>query len=204
VIVVGVDATSEFGSVAVRRDFRTVAELEVRSTDGFGHVIFQAIRQVLADAGVRLEEVDCFASASGPGSFTGVRVGLAAVKGLAEAAGKGAAAISSLRALSSFGTAERRAVVMDARRGEVFAGVYNSRLEPERPERLVRATEWQGGMAGDYEVIDYRQRRGEILLATGVAFCAELDWRKRGCWEDPASLDANYVRDSDAELTLQS
>ena len=72
---------------------------------------------------MRLEEIDCFAAASGPGSFTGVRVGLAAVKGLAEALGKPAVGISNLRALSLFGKAALRAVVLDARRGEVYGAV---------------------------------------------------------------------------------
>ena len=73
--------------------------------------------------------MDCFAAASGPGSFTGVRVGLAAVKGLAEAAGKRVVAVSNLRALAFFGSAPLRATVIDARRGEVYAALYNSRLD---------------------------------------------------------------------------
>ncbi len=79
--------------------------------------------------------VDCFAAASGPGSFTGVRVGLACVKGLAEALGKPAVAVSNLRAIASFGTAPWRAVVLDARRGEIYGAVYDAAGGSSRRKR---------------------------------------------------------------------
>jgi tRNA threonylcarbamoyladenosine biosynthesis protein TsaB len=75
-------------------------------------------------------------------SLTGVRVGLAAAKGLAEAAGKRVVAISNLRALAFFGSAPSRATVIDARRGEVYAAVYNSRLELVMPEAVLRLEDW--------------------------------------------------------------
>src|SRR6185312_7873534 len=103
-------------SLALRRDGVTLAQLTLNSLDGYAHLIFQAITRLLSDARVQLHEIDCFAAASGPGSFTGVRVGLAAVKGLAAALGKPAVGISNLRALASFGNLQP---VIDARRGEV-------------------------------------------------------------------------------------
>jgi tRNA threonylcarbamoyladenosine biosynthesis protein TsaB len=126
--ILALDTTSEFGSLAVRSEGRTIAELTLQSHEGFAHLIFPAIENVLTQAGVGLEEIDCFAAASGPGSFTGVRVGLSAVKGLAEASGKKAIGVSNLRALATFGNLPLRAVVLDARRGEVYAAVYNSGL----------------------------------------------------------------------------
>ncbi len=101
--ILAIDTTSEFGSLAVRRDGILGHELFLDSRDGFGHLLFPAIDEVLARAGLLLRDVDCFAGATGPGAFTGVRVDLASVKGLAEALGKPAAGISNLRALSTFG-----------------------------------------------------------------------------------------------------
>ncbi|MBV9155995.1 MAG: tRNA (adenosine(37)-N6)-threonylcarbamoyltransferase complex dimerization subunit type 1 TsaB, partial [Acidobacteriaceae bacterium] len=93
-IILALDTSSEFGSLALRPNGQLVAELSLHSTEGFAHLIFPAIEQILTRAGIRLSEIDCFAAASGPGSFTGVRVGLSAVKGLAEATGKRAIGVS--------------------------------------------------------------------------------------------------------------
>ena len=99
-IVLAIDTTSEFGSVALLRDQQKVSEIHLRSTDGFGPFVIQAIQEALAQANTRLDEIDCFTAANGPGSFTGVRVAVAAAKGLAEALGKPVAGVSNLRALS--------------------------------------------------------------------------------------------------------
>ena len=81
-----------------------------------------------------LGSIDVFAAAAGPGSFTGVRVGLTAAKGLADAMGRGAVAVSNLQALAAFGVSDARGVVMDARRGEIYAAVYDANLQPLAPE----------------------------------------------------------------------
>jgi tRNA threonylcarbamoyladenosine biosynthesis protein TsaB len=60
-----------------------VGEVALHSPSGFGHVLFDEIGRFLSSCGVQLREIDCFASAAGPGSFTGLRVGLSCVKGLA-------------------------------------------------------------------------------------------------------------------------
>ncbi len=154
-----------------------------------------------------MAEIDCFAAACGPGSFTGVRIGLSAVKGLAEATGKPAVGVSNLRAMSSFGNLPLRAVVLDARRGEVYAAVYNSDLQPVVPEAVLKFSAWLESLHEPaYEFIGSVNLEGTRFaamphleaprsLAAAVAYCAE-----RSQWLDPAALDANYVRRSDAEL----
>ncbi|MFL6464982.1 MAG: tRNA (adenosine(37)-N6)-threonylcarbamoyltransferase complex dimerization subunit type 1 TsaB, partial [Bryobacteraceae bacterium] len=126
--ILALDLTSEYGSLAIRRNRRTLLEQSIHSPDGFAHLVFSAIDEILSRAGINLAEIHCFASASGPGAFTGVRVGLSAVKGLAEALGKRAIGVSNLRALASFGSSPLRAVVLDARRGDVFTSVYDADL----------------------------------------------------------------------------
>ncbi len=206
--ILALDTTSEFGSLALRRSNETLAEIQLHSPDGFGHMIFQAIADILAQAQLRLEEIDCFAAASGPGSFTGVRVGLAAIKGLAEALGKPAVGISNLRALSLFGTAALRAVVLDARRGEVYGAVYDAQARLVVAETVSTWAGWLATVPGDAELIGFAggpcQTAGiaftaaPYFLAAAVARCAEIDGTAH--WQDPVSLDANYVRRSDAEL----
>jgi len=127
-VILSVDTTSEFGSIALTEGDQTVEEIPLHSPDGFGHILFQRIEQLLARHNAKIDQMDCFAAASGPGSFTGVLVGLTAVKGLGEATGKEVVAVSNLRALAYFGTAPLRATVLDARRGEVYGAVYNGQL----------------------------------------------------------------------------
>jgi len=84
----------------------------------------------------------CFAAASGPGSFTGVRVGLACVKGLAEAVGRPAVGVSNLEALARCGTARLRAAVIDARRGDIYGAVYDDAGRIVSPEIVSRLDTW--------------------------------------------------------------
>ncbi len=90
--VLSLDTTSELGSIALVAGDRVVEEVPLHAPDGFGHILYDHLKRLLARHSCGVDQVDCFASTAGPGSFTGVRVGLAAVKGLAEATGKPVAA----------------------------------------------------------------------------------------------------------------
>lgn len=215
--VLALDCTSEFGGLAVRSQGETRAEVAIRSPEGFGHVLFGALDDLLRQAALSLTDIDCFAAASGPGSFTGVRVGLAAVKGLAAATGKPAVGVSNLQALAWFGTLPApalRAVVIDARRGEVYAAVYDAALHPVLPECVSKLPAWLASLAdAEYQfisplgpaILEGSRFAGMPLLtpprslARVVAACAERAPRL-----DPVTLDANYVRRSDAELFLRN
>jgi tRNA threonylcarbamoyladenosine biosynthesis protein TsaB len=211
-LVLAVDTTHEFGSLALVRGDETLEEVELHAPAGFGHVLYGHLAALLERQAVKVDDVDCFAAASGPGSFTGVRVGLACVKGLAEATGRPAIAISNLQALACFGTAPLRATVLDARRGEIYGAVYDSAAQLVLPEIVSKAAEWLETLpAGDLEFVstDF-DVLGDVLpparrvvapraLAASIAKLS-VDRFRRGTRPDPASLDANYVRRSDAEL----
>lgn len=247
--VLGFDFTGNVGSLAVVRDDVIIAEDVLTSPDGFAHLIFDRLNALLSAAGIALAEVDCFASASGPGSFTGVRVGLSTAKGLAEAGGKPAIGISNLRAMASLawtshGATSRidnlcsnnvaqtiqsaasrlvgttlRAPVIDARRNDVYAALYDSSgnaIVPEQVNQLAKFLEVASVPAsnGFQFITQNAEWLRELLpeafanwpvvespatLAASVARCA-ADNLSRGAVGDPASLDANYVRRSDAEL----
>jgi tRNA threonylcarbamoyladenosine biosynthesis protein TsaB len=194
--ILAIDTTSEYGSIALRSNGQTVGELTLDSSTGYGHLILPALEKVLNEARLTLDQIECFAAASGPGAFTGVRVGLGTTKGLAEAMGKPAIGISNLRALASFGKTDRRGVLLDARRGEVYAAIYNSRLELVSPEIVMKRDEWLAGPGREAEEFVSQNAVQPYYLASAVAYCSELD---RHRWSDPAALDANYVRRSDAE-----
>ena len=216
-VILAIDTTSEFGSLALVDAGRVVGELPMHSPDGFSHVLYGYLAQFLESHGVRLADIRCFAAAAGPGSFTGVRVGLAAVKGLAEATGKPATAVSNLQALAAFGDFPLRATLLDARRGDVFGAVYDGALDVIRPEVVTKLPAWLESLpAADVEFISTEMDRFEASFA-GTRFAdaprrqapralagviGQIAWQrlKRGEAGDPALLDANYVRRSDAEL----
>lgn len=210
--ILAIDTTSAWGSLALLDRGEVVEEAALHSVEGFSQTIFQHIADLLRRNGWRADDIDCFAAASGPGSFTGVRVGLTAVKGLADATGKPAVAVSNLHALAECGSGTLRAVVMDARRGEVYGAVYDSQLQAVSAEVVMPFVGWIASLpAGVDEVIssDIAAYRGafaenvRVVERRAIAAAVGRIATKRlaqGQASDPAALDANYVRRSDAEL----
>ncbi len=216
-LILALDTTHETGSLALARGAAILEERTLRSPGGFAHVIYPELESLLAGHELTAGAIDCFAAAAGPGSFTGVRVGLACVKGLAEAAGKPAVGVSNLEALACFGTAGLRAVVMDARRGDVYAAVYDGARQLVEPEMVAKLASWletlpETGLefvSTDFEPLEDQlagtrfEKTPRVIapaaLASTIARIAFERWL-RGEAGDPAALDANYVRRSDAEL----
>lgn len=216
-LVLALDTTHEFGSLALLRGEEILEELPLHAPTGFGHVLFEHLAALLARHGVEVGGIDCFAAASGPGSFTGVRVGLACVKGLAEAVAKPAVAVSNLQAVSCFGTAPLRAVMLDARREEIYGAVYDGAARLVSPEVVAKAAAWLEMLpvgVGEFVSTDFTALR-EAMAGSRFASArmvtapralagaiGRLAVAKLRCGEagDPAALDANYVRRSDAEL----
>ncbi|MGO9227808.1 MAG: tRNA (adenosine(37)-N6)-threonylcarbamoyltransferase complex dimerization subunit type 1 TsaB [Bryobacteraceae bacterium] len=215
-LILAVDTTHVHGSLALARAGDLVEEVALESPSGFAHVIYSHLEALLVRHGVSVDDVACFAAASGPGAFTGVRVCLACVKGLAEAACKPAVAVSNLAAIASFGTAPRRAAMFDARRGEIYAAVYDDAGRPIGPETVESPTRWLAALPDGVELVspdftpfddavaashlrDARRTNAPRALAAAIARIAWRRWQT-GETSDPAALDANYVRRSDAEL----
>jgi tRNA threonylcarbamoyladenosine biosynthesis protein TsaB len=126
VIILSLDTTTRAGSAAVVRDGIVLAEIVGDPSLKHGQRLPADLMRVLEMAKVALPAVTLFAVAAGPGSFTGMRVGIATVQGLAMAAGARVVAVSTLDALARAGTDGRRLVGawMDAQRSEVYAALY--------------------------------------------------------------------------------
>ena len=216
-LILAVDTTHEFGSLALLHGPEVLEEVLLHSPEGFGHILFGRLGELLARHAAKPADVDCFAAASGPGSFTGVRIGLAAVKGLAEATGRPAVAVSNLAAMARYGSAGLRAVVLDARRGEIYGAVYDAFGRAVAAETVMPFAEWLRSLPeGEIEFVatDFSPFAGALegtrfaaaavttaprALAAAVGQIAHERWRA-GEAGDPAGVDANYVRRSDAEL----
>jgi tRNA threonylcarbamoyladenosine biosynthesis protein TsaB len=167
-----------------------------------------AVRRMLEERGSRLRDLAAVVVVHGPGSFTGVRVGVSAAKGLSEAGGVGLIAVSRLALLAgAVGNAETVHAVLDAGRGEFYFGEYVGRRcvrELLMSEDQVRGAVGRGvvvvceakveeALAG-LEVRMVREPRAEDALAIALERIAV------GNFEDAATLDANYLRRTDGEI----
>ena len=204
------DTTSENGSLALLNGEELLEEVVLHAPKGFSHVLYEYLAGLLARHALKSGDIDCFAAASGPGSFTGVRVGLACVKGLAEAAGRPAVAVSNLQAIAWFGTAPLRAAVLDARRSEVYGAVYDAASRLVAPEVVAPFSSWIEILPeGELEFVTQsftpplagtRFEHAPLRIAPRALAGAIARLASRAAPQDPAALDANYVRRCDAEL----
>jgi tRNA threonylcarbamoyladenosine biosynthesis protein TsaB len=207
-VILALDTTCEYGSIAIARGGQVLEVEEIHSPDGFGHVIFPRILALLDRCGTRLADIECYAAASGPGSFTGVRIGLTAVKGLAEAHGKRVVPVSNLKALAYAGAGEVRAPLIDARRGEIYGAVYDARLRLLLDEVVApfeRFLELLAGREATFVSTGFQPAAGLSLVTVSRALAAPIAGLAARAFASgqalpPEAVDANYIRRSDAEL----
>jgi tRNA threonylcarbamoyladenosine biosynthesis protein TsaB len=191
------ETTTANGSVALLHDDAVVAVAPLEPGQYATH-LFTLARQMLDDARIELPQVQLFAAAQGPGSFTGVRVGLAAVKGWSEALGTPAAGISTLRAIAA-ARAGARIAALDAGRGDVYFGLY-----PDGEDGIEDMDRFRQRIAalppGSVVTPDPRleaELSGQLtlvppLLAPAVGGLGLADWRA-GLAVDALHLDACYL-----------
>jgi tRNA threonylcarbamoyladenosine biosynthesis protein TsaB len=222
-LLLATDTSGKNGSIALARVTPGRSEVEVIEVVPLAGGTFSAqlvpqIAALLEKHGYRKTDLAGFAVASGPGSFTGLRVGLAAIKALAEVLHQPIAAISLLEAVARSGRAHARVfAVLDAGRGEVYAGDYD--LEPQihmpqvhmRSERLLSREAFLAE-ARERAVVTPDADLAEALGAAGATVqqieypgsgvIAHLGWERiqRGETVRPEDLEANYIRRSDAEI----
>ncbi len=131
-LILALDTTTRAGSAAVVRDGELLALVSGDAARTHGERLPEEMARALAEAGVSRADVDLLAVAVGPGAFTGLRIGLASIQGLAMTSGVPVAGVSALDALAAAAAAARPAHAgpiaawMDAARGEVFAALYDA------------------------------------------------------------------------------
>ncbi len=214
-LILAVDTSGKNGSIALAQGQPdgTCTALEIVPLAG-GTFSAQLVPQIVAllnKHGFSKVDIEGFAVASGPGSFTGLRVGLAAVKGLADVLGKPIATVSLLEAIASLvDSAGPVLAAMDAGRNEIYLGEYEL-TDLVGIERLLPMEEFGSAVrAGrvvspDKNIVEYANSAGisviEVVRPRGDVI-ARLGWRKivSGRRISPEELEANYIRRSDAEI----
>jgi tRNA threonylcarbamoyladenosine biosynthesis protein TsaB len=217
-LILAIDTSGKHGSIALVRA-EEGEELEVIECVGLAGGTFSAqlipqIAELLSSQGFSKLDLGAFAVAAGPGSFTGLRIGLAAVKALAEVLQKPIAAVSLLQVcVLMSGVQGKVMAVLDAGRGDVYVGEYEvpfsaggSRLEHmlSRAEFLEHAKGWTV-VSPDAAWIEAGRATGLAVTALPPITAAEVarqGWSQVRNGETVTSeqLEANYIRRTDAEM----
>jgi tRNA threonylcarbamoyladenosine biosynthesis protein TsaB len=224
--VLAVDTATHRCSVAVAVQERLAVELSVESTKTHSTRLMGMIRESLRLAELDLSELDGFAVSLGPGSFTGLRIGVSMIKGLAFATGKPCVGVSSLKALA-YGCLpwpHRICALIDARKQEVYAAFYRTdgqRLEPNGDECVMAVDEAVRGVDALHLFVGSGAQlyRNQILFRLGELACFVTGDRNlpmastvarmaqqmlpTHAEDDITRLAPRYVRPSDAELNIQ-
>jgi len=219
-LILAIDTSGRHGSVALcRGDANTFETLQLMPLEGgtYSARLMPTISSLLQANGLLKENLDGLVAVSGPGSFTGLRVGLATVKGLCEILGKPLATVSMLEAIAvTHGSAgETVTALLDAGRSEVYIGEYRvaaagAGLVREYIAKLADLAAKASTLGG--RVITPDAQVGDALRAAGAEIALISPVKADGIGRiglrkllaadivDVASVDVNYIRRSDAEI----
>jgi tRNA threonylcarbamoyladenosine biosynthesis protein TsaB len=168
--ILAVDTATERGSVALLLDGEVAGEVRFRPRESHSVSLLPAIAFLLGQEGLGPGDLQGFAVTLGPGSFTGVRVGISTVQGLALAAGRPAVGLPTLDVLAArvAGAAPRLVAAVDAYRGEVFAGVYDREARPVGAPQRLSAEAFVEGLPEDAVLIgDGALKYADRIAASG-------------------------------------
>jgi tRNA threonylcarbamoyladenosine biosynthesis protein TsaB len=227
-LLLALDTCDVRGSVAVLREADLLGVVSHDTSEDYSVWLLAAIGQVLSASGIAFADVDAYVVAAGPGSFTGVRVGLTTVKAWGEVTGKPIVSVSRLEALATqaIGPHPYVAAFANAQRRQVYGALYhreNAKLDRVGEESVVGpdhflawALEKAAGQGIQWISTDpqmlletgawpARQSVGETVQAPSSILApaiGRLGYRRalQKRFTDPVSLDANYLRRSDAEV----
>jgi len=221
-LILAFESSAKAASVALMRDGVLLAESFQNNGKTHSATLMPMAERMLRDCGVKPAELTAVAVAKGPGSFTGVRIGVAAAKGLAWGAEKPVCGVSTLLGMATQlrGFSGIICPVMDARRSQVYNALFESdgktltRLTEDRAISLeelkkdIETREKPIFLVGDGAKLCYNTIQDEKLVfppanleqqrASGVAMAAEL-LAAAGKLERPETLTPSYLRLSQAE-----
>lgn len=215
--ILAVDTAGRSASVALLRDDTLLFETVCNCGLTHSETLMPMVDTALKTAGLRPENIDLYAVTAGPGSFTGLRIGLSAVKGMALVRQTPCAGVSTLEALARCHTGQGVVIcAMDARRGQVYWAAFDlethQRLTPDSAAPVEEAAEFAGHckksvfFVGDGAALCYNVYKQALPCAPalGVGRAAGAGLAAREMWKDglcvaPALLMPNYLRLSQAE-----
>jgi tRNA threonylcarbamoyladenosine biosynthesis protein TsaB len=192
-LILAADTSLPILSVALVNGGALVGALAAEGRGSRNEKLLPAVDWLLAENGVDRREVELFAVTRGPGSFTGVRIGLATFQGLALVLGRPVCAMSTHEAIA-YGEAGRVSVVDDAGRGELYVSTFEDGREIVAPHLAQTADD------GRILRVGYFLQHGNVALR-----CARraLELERAGDGERYRDVTPIYVRLAEAEVKLQ-
>lgn len=179
-LILALETSTELGSCALWRDGE-VLERFCPAGRSHSETLLPLVRELLAEAGCAVGQLDAIAFGVGPGAFTGLRIACGAAQGLAVAADIPLVPVTSLEAMASLTGAERVIALLDARMGEVYSGSYQRsgdgyllqgeiRVSPPADVLLPAEPDWLacGNAIAAYPVLQERLTAAGIALAPGI------------------------------------
>lgn len=221
--LLAIETSTMVGGVAILNDDILVAESRINVKAAHSERIVSEIDHVLAQSGLKVDDINVFAISIGPGSFTGLRVGLSTVKGLVYAMGKKLVSIPSLEAFAWNIPFSRYLIcpLLDARKKEVYAGIFKwtgngfMRIMDEQPikiDNLMSGLNETTIFLGEGAIIykeNIKKRLGSMAIfaqpqkmvpsPSNVAYLGMMK-AKSGEFEDLIKLVPMYLRKSEAEI----
>ncbi len=229
-LILALDTSTQAGSLAILRGNQVIGQVSTWVSETYSSRMFRHLDFLLRELALDLKQMDLFAVAAGPGSFTGLRVGLTAVKGWAEVYRKPIAAVSGLEAVAAQAHASEPLLVpvLDARRGQVYGGIYERAagilvrrgdevvmtpaefmdfLQSEAGETpLAFVTPTPEAIVDTVTLSAFQSSPIEMVSGVLASVIGQLGFARAQRSEvvDALTLDANYVRRSDAEIYFQT
>lgn len=224
-VILAMETATIFGSIALVAGNKCLAEFSLQTGETHSRRLLAGVDWVLRETGLNWSMIDAVAVSLGPGSFTGLRIGLATAKGLAMAAGVKLIGIGTLDGLAAQLFALGRILicpVLDARKEEVYCGFYRCDeagiprlmgewwvISPEALcERIVEPVVMLGDGVGGYNEI-FKERLAGLMMvpspglyfprAATIGMLAVENW-EQDIFLDPATAAPVYIRPSEAEL----
>jgi tRNA threonylcarbamoyladenosine biosynthesis protein TsaB len=203
-LLLAIDTSGKDGSIALARcDAANCTVLDLSPLEGgaFSAQLVPQIAALLKKHAFTKNDIDAFAATSGPGSFTGLRVGLAAIKALAEVLNKPIAPVSLLEAIAA-NAREPALAAMDAGRKEIYLRQQDCSESLLTREGFLTAAGGQLIITPDQSIADFARAASvkvEVVPRPRSDAIAQLGWKKiqSGQTVSPDALDANYLRRSD-------
>ncbi|HEV7572323.1 MAG TPA: tRNA (adenosine(37)-N6)-threonylcarbamoyltransferase complex dimerization subunit type 1 TsaB [Thermoanaerobaculia bacterium] len=194
-LILAADTSLPILSVALVLDDALLGAVALEGRSSRNEKLLPAIDWLLTEAAIERTSIDLFAVTRGPGSFTGVRIGLATIQGLALALGKPVCAMSTHDAIAPANG--RASIVDDAGRGEFYVSVFESGREVIAPHLAKRE---------EADALDHVIRVADVMQRDNVAVaCARRarEIEQRGDGERYRDITPIYVRLAEAEVKLQ-
>ncbi|MBI3587135.1 MAG: tRNA (adenosine(37)-N6)-threonylcarbamoyltransferase complex dimerization subunit type 1 TsaB [Ignavibacteriales bacterium] len=216
--VLGIETSTAVCAVGLVREGKDAIERSLIESHIHSEKLLTLVQEVVAEASIGLSEIDCIAISIGPGSFTGLRIGLSTAKGLCYALGKQLVAVSTFEALAKaafdlYPEISKVVVMIDAKKSEYYVGRFektNEAIKPLSEIQVLSCADAVSSVVPDTRTLILTDSASEVVTAGGTSefvkdvhqFCrasvvAQLGFQKAraNAVADIASLEPMYLKD---------